>query len=172
MAPGARALAVIDSRLNAYVSAEQATDAIVGKGSPNNIWGNPVISEHSSPVLEDHTNLAVAAFSFDPGGHTVQVLAYVKGKWSRLAALATPSSPGTTRRTDSLDLFSESTPITVDVVTGESVPEFLIKFADAGCFSAAVVSEVGTEGNVAPAVVQPQRATWSGAILGSWAAPL
>jgi hypothetical protein len=144
MTPGAGALAVVDSRLNAYVAAEQASDAIAGKGSPNNIWGNPVISEHSSPVLEDHTNLAVAAFSFDPRGHPVQVLSYLNGKWSLVAALATPSSPGTIYHADSLDLFSENTPVTVDVVTGESVPDFLIKFAGAGCSSAAVVSQVGT----------------------------
>lgn len=144
VAPGARTLAVVDGRLNAYVAAEQASDATAGKGSPNNIWGNPVVSEHSLPVLEGHSNLAVAAFSFDPGGHAVQVLADLKGKWSRVAAIAPPHSPGTTYHADSLDLFSKNTPITVGVVTGEGLPDFLIKFAGSGCFSASMVSRAGT----------------------------
>jgi len=135
---------VIRRRLNAYAAAEQARESTAGKTTPNNIWGNPVISEQSSPVLEGDTFFAVVAFSFDPGGRPVQVLSYLSGKWSRIALLAAPASPGTIYHADSLNLFSENTPIAVALVAGESVPDFLIQFAGGGCSSAAVVSQTGT----------------------------
>jgi hypothetical protein len=136
--------ALISSRLNAYVSAEGARESSAGKGSPANLWGNPVIDEQSPPVADGHTYMAVVAFSFDPGGHPVQILSYAHQTWSQVDALAAPTSPGTIYHADALDLFTDNTAIAVAQVTGQNRPDFLIKFAGAGCSSGAIVSHAGT----------------------------
>jgi len=141
--PSSDSLAVISSQLDAYVAADEARESAAGNGSPANIWGSPVISEHSPPVSEGDTYFAVAAFSFDQAGQPVQVLSYANRKWSRVAALAPPTSPGTIYHADALYL-PENTPIAVAEVTQDSRPDFLIQFAGAGCFRAALVSQTGT----------------------------
>ena len=83
------------TQLQAFVAAEQAADSAAGAHSAANVWGDPVIAEVSPPALDGGTYVAAAAFSFEPGGHPVQLLSYENGVWTVTAALPAPSSPGT-----------------------------------------------------------------------------
>jgi hypothetical protein len=74
------------------------------------------------------------------------VLSYIKGKWQQVAALGVPEEPGTVRHRDALDLFSEASRIAVAEISGGGTPDFLVKFAGSGCFTGAVVSQVGGMG--------------------------
>ena len=136
-------LAQATAALDVYVAAEQVKESTAGMGSSANIWG-AVISEHSAPVPQGYSFVAVTAYSFDPDGHPVQVLSYADGQWSQVAALSAPPEPGTVYHADSMYLFSENTPIAVATVSGDSSPAFLVEFAGGGCSSGAVVSQAGT----------------------------
>jgi hypothetical protein len=138
------AFAQATAALDAVVAAEEAKEATAAVGSPENIWG-PVISEHSPPVPDGDSYVAVTAYSFDPDGHPVQVLSYTNGKWVQVAALSAPTEQGTIYHADAMDLFSENTQISVAEMSGNGRPQFLVKFAGGGCFSGAVVSQAGTE---------------------------
>ena len=66
------------SQLAAYVAAEQQTDstAYTANGVSAQHGNSPFLSAYSAPVADDGRTVAVVAFSYDPGGHPVQVLGY------------------------------------------------------------------------------------------------
>jgi len=125
--------------LDSYVAAEQSKEATAGNNSPANVWGT-VINEHSAPVRVDNTIIAVTAYSFDPQGHPVQVLSYADGRWALAQALPAPIEQGTIYHADAMNLFSQTTPIAVIDMKGDTAPGFLILLAGGGCSSGAVVT--------------------------------
>jgi hypothetical protein len=125
------------------VATEVARDSSAGATSPDNIWGNPVLVEQSPPVRVGDEYLAAAGFSFDPGDHPLQILAYQKSQWSVLDALPAPTSPGTIYHAAALDLIAEEAPVAVTRLTFQRDPDFLIQFAAAGCTTGALVSNAG-----------------------------
>jgi hypothetical protein len=132
--------AVMDSRLLAYVAATQAKETAAGAGAAANVWGSPILDEVSEPVRVGPAYDAVAAFSFDPSGHPVQVLTYASGRWVPAATLAAPSAPGTLRHAAALLLISDATSITATRLTGTTRPSFLIPLGGGGCSQGAVVT--------------------------------
>jgi len=133
-------LSAATTSLDAYVAAESAAETNAAVGSPLSVW-TPSIAEHSPPVAQDGQYIAVAAFGFDPGGHPVQVLAYVDGAWSQVVGLGPPDDPGTADHPDSLLLNADTAPVVVaDATDGQ--PDFLIPFSGGGCGQAPVLSDV------------------------------
>jgi hypothetical protein len=133
-------LAAATVSLDAYVAAQSASDASAAAGSSLSVW-DPSIVEHSPPVAEDGEYIAVAAFGFDSGGHTVQVLAYADDEWSLVVGLGPPVEPGAVDHPDSLDLSGDTAPIVVAYATDDQ-PDFLIPLAGAGCGQDPVLSDV------------------------------
>ena len=140
--PAQGTLAQATIALDSYVAAEQSKEVMAGNNSPANVWG-AVISERSAPEAVGNSIVAVTAYSFDPQGHPVQVLAYSGGQWVLVQALPAPIEPGTLYHADAMDLLSQTTPITLTEMTGEPVPGFFIQLAGGGCFRAAVVTNAG-----------------------------
>jgi hypothetical protein len=86
-----------------------------------------------------HTYMVVAAYSFDPAGHPVKVLAYQRGAWTPVASLAAPVGQGRLVHPDAVDLISEQTPVSDLPLGGTGQPGFLIAQAGGGCSEASVV---------------------------------
>ncbi len=129
--------------LDTYVADEARTDsaAATASGATARFGLSPFISVHSAPVADDGQTVAVAAFSYDPGGHPVQVLVYRAGHWTPLAALAPPSdqfaaNPETV-------LFLTAGPVSVADVTGDGRPDFLVMASAADNVPGFVVSQAG-----------------------------
>ncbi len=124
----------------ALVATEAARDsaAATQAGRPA-----PFAAIHSDPVLDDGSLVAVVAFSYEPGGHPVQVLGYHAGSWSQLAALLSPSGqPGANIPAGVLYLLP-NTPVSVADVTGDGRPDFLIFLEAADNTPGVVVSQDG-----------------------------
>jgi hypothetical protein len=128
------------SRLQVSVAAIEGQESVAGNGSSANIWGNPVLAEVSPPVRLDHTYVVVAAFSFDPSGHPLKVLAYIKDRWSPVATLAAPLGQGMLVHPDAINLISEQTPATEVSFGTHGHSGFLIALAGGGCSEGAVVT--------------------------------
>ena len=102
----------------------------------------PVVSVHSPPVPDDGLIVAVAAFSYASTGHPVQVLSYVDGHWSIIATLGPDLGPPVQPQPDTLELVSGA-PVSVADVTGDGLPDFLIKLEAADNSPGVVVSQDG-----------------------------
>jgi hypothetical protein len=129
------------SQLDSYVAAEAATDSAAASRSGQPF---PFVSDHSPPTVDGSDIIAVAAFSYDPGGHPVQVLHYSGGAWSEVAGLPGPSDPGTTATASSV--FLTQGPVSVADVTGDGRPDFLIEAGGADNTPGFVVSQDGDGG--------------------------
>ena len=129
------------SELDAYVAAEAATESAAASSSGQ---PQPFVSDHSAPTVDGSAIVAVAAFSYDPGGHPVQVLGYSGGRWSEVAGLPGPSEPGTTATASSV--FLTQGPVAVADVTGDGRPDFLVEAGGADNIPGFVVSQDGGGG--------------------------
>ncbi len=131
------------SQLDTYVADEAATDsaAATTSGVTRRFGIPPVISVHSAPVNDDGRTVAVAAFSYDPGGHPVQVLGYSAGQWTVLAALVSPMGLPP-EVPDSVVLLTAG-PVAVADVTGDGQPDFLVMASAADNVPGFVVSQAG-----------------------------
>src|SRR5665213_2427890 len=76
------------SQLDAFVAAESATNSAAATQSGQQPH---FITDHSPPEVDGASIVAVAAFSYEPGGLPVQVLGYSGGRWSPVAALPSPT---------------------------------------------------------------------------------
>jgi len=131
------------SQLDTYVADEAATDsaAAAASGVTQRFGIPPVISVHSAPVADEGQTVAVAAFSYDPNGHPVQVLAYSAGHWTPVAALAAPTGFGPAVP-GSVVLLTAG-PVAVADVTGDGRPDFLLMASAADNVPGFVVSQAG-----------------------------
>jgi hypothetical protein len=134
------------SKLDAYFLAEQQTDsaAYTQYGESALLGYTPFVSVHSAPVADDGRTVALAAFSYDPGGHPVQILIYRDGQWTLLAGLAAPNSGGSTATNDPPSLAGLAPdPVGVADVTGDGQPDFLVMESAADNVPGFVVSQDG-----------------------------
>jgi hypothetical protein len=135
-------VAVAAAQLDTYVADEAAADSTAA--AANGVTGHygipPLISVHSAPVADDGQTVAVAAFSYDPNGHPVQVLSYSAGHWTLLAGLAAPTGNGVNPGTV---VFLTAGPVAVADVTGDGRPDFLIMSSAADNVPGFVVSQAG-----------------------------
>jgi hypothetical protein len=131
------------SQLDAYVADEAATDSAAA--SANGVTGHygiaPFISVHSAPVDDDGRTVAVAAFSYEPRGHPVQVLTYAAGQWTVVAALPAPTESGSILPASVVNLTAG--PVGVGDVTGDGQPDFVIMSSAADNVPGFVVSQAG-----------------------------
>jgi hypothetical protein len=132
------------SALDTYFLAEQRTDSAAytqyGESAP--LGYTPFVSVHSAPVADNGRTIAIVAFSYDPGGHPVQVLTYSDGRWTELAGLPAPTGQATANVTPSLALLA-SNPVSVADVTGDGQPDFLVMESAADNVPGFVVSQDG-----------------------------
>jgi hypothetical protein len=138
------------SALDTYVADEAATDAAALKASglASRFATSPFLADHSAPVADDGRGVAVAAFTYDPGGHPVQVLEYNDGQWTPVAALAAPSGQFASGEPSSF-VFLTSGPVSVADVTGDGEPDFLVLASAADNVPGFVVSDAsGTWGYI------------------------
>jgi hypothetical protein len=125
--------------LDAYVAALAATDSAASRASQQPF---PFVSVHSPPVADDGSTVAVAAFSYDPGGLPIRILRYQNGQWSQVTGLAAPSDQYGSTTTPSVAYLDPQTPSVADV-TGDGRPDFLIFASAADTVPGFVVSEDG-----------------------------
>jgi hypothetical protein len=127
------------SQLDSYVAAETATESAAATGIGP---AQPFVSDHSPPEVDGSSVVAVAAFSYDPGGHPLQVLGYSGGHWSEVAALASPFGQfGNQVSADVIYLTQD--PVSVADVTGDGRPDFLVMASAADNVPGFVVSQDG-----------------------------
>jgi hypothetical protein len=131
------------SQLNTYVADETQTDsaALTASSLAARLGSSPFVSVHSAPVVDDGHTIAVAAFSYDPGGHPVQVLEYSNGNWMTLAALPAPTGQFGIFPSTYVSLTTD--PVSVADVTGDGRPDFLITGSAADNVPGFVVSQDG-----------------------------
>jgi len=127
------------SQLDTYVAAEAATDSAAASRSGQT---QPFVSDHSPPEVDGSGIVAVAAFSYDPSGHPVQVLGYSGGRWSEVAGLPAPTGQGGSNLPVSVVYLTQG-PISVADVTGDGRPDFLVMASAADNVPGFVVSEDG-----------------------------
>jgi hypothetical protein len=128
-----------EASLAAYVTAETArlpASAVEAAEAEN---GGSFVTVHSQPVDDDGILVAVAAFSYGPGGHPVQVLAYRQGRWAPVASLPFPDWPP---ERATLPILPDSVVSEADV-TGDGRPDFLVMLEAADNTPGIVVSEDG-----------------------------
>lgn len=130
-------VAALDALVAEQASAASSAAASAGQTSPP-------VSVHSTPVDDQGTIVAVAAFSYSATGKPVEVLSYGGGRWSIAAAigadLGPPSQPlGNTH----LLALDTGLPVSVADVTGDGRPDFLIPLQAASTTPGVVVSEDG-----------------------------
>lgn len=132
------------SQLDTYVADEEQTDsaAATASGLAARYGLTPFVADHSAPVADDGGTVAVAAFSYDPGGHPVQVLAYRGGQWTPVAALAAPTGQFGANIPASV-VFLTQDPVSVADVTGDARPDFLVMGSAADNVPGFVVSQDG-----------------------------
>ena len=128
-----------DNRRTGRVVAEQASAASSAAASAGQ--ASAPVSVHSTPVDDQGTIVAVAAFSYSATGKPVEVLSYGGGRWSIAATigadLGPPSQPlGNTH----LLALDTGLPVSVADVTGDGRPDFLILLQAASTTPAVVVS--------------------------------
>jgi hypothetical protein len=130
--------------LDTYVADEAATDseAATASGVAAKFALTPFVSVHSAPVADDGHTIAVAAFSYDPGGHPVQILQYEGGQWTALASLAGPTN-GFAPLAPTSVVYLTAGPVAVADVTGDGQPDFLVMSSAADNVPGFVVSQVG-----------------------------
>jgi hypothetical protein len=131
------------SALATYVADQEQTDSAAAEsnGITARYHLNPFVAVHSAPTLDDGTTVAVAAFSYDPDGHPVQVLRYRDGQWTQIAGLASPTGFGTPAA-GYVDLEPQG-PVAVADVTGDGRPDFLLAANGADNIPGFVLSEDG-----------------------------
>lgn len=134
-----RAIQTAQAALPGFVNGEAAAYAADARRA-GQTWNG---SLHSPAVLDDGAMVAVAAFSYAPAGHQVQVLGYSNGRWAPTASLAAPQGPvansywlGTGRGLS----------ITAADPTGDGRPDFLIPEQAADNVPGAVLSQDGPTG--------------------------
>ena len=127
------------SALDAYVAGQSAIESAAATAAGQSFFSG-FVSDHSPPVSDDGTVVAVAAFSYDPGGHPVQVLRYAGGRWSLLAGLAAPSDQGGATMAASVVYLTQG-PVAVGDVTGDGRPDFLVEAGGADNVPGFVVSQ-------------------------------
>jgi len=130
--------------LETYVADEARTysAAAAANGVTARYQFAPFVSDHSAPVADDGGTVAVAAFSYDPGGHPVQVLAYRAGHWTHLAGLAAPTDQYGANSDPSVAFLTQD-PVSVADVTGDGRPDFLVTASAADNVPGFVVSQAG-----------------------------
>ncbi|HET9731341.1 MAG TPA: hypothetical protein VFP54_01590 [Acidimicrobiales bacterium] len=120
--------------LDQFVAAEAARWSVGPKPAG---WRTGFVSVHSDPVADEHTTVAVAAFSYTPEDLPVQILTYGDAGWSVTASLPPPHGLGST---GGLFLAADG-PVTVGDVTGDGRPDFLLDVSAAGDTPGVVVSQ-------------------------------
>jgi hypothetical protein len=128
--------------LTTYVTDAERTDvaAADSSGAASRYGLNPFVADQSAPVVDDGHAVAVVAFSYDPGGHPVQVLQYSAGQWTPVAELAGPTGQGDNPPSV---VFLTQDPIAAAEVTGDGRPDFLVMASAADNVPGFVVSQVG-----------------------------
>lgn len=126
--------------LQLYLSAHYAADDAAAHQAGHPHWWQGGVA--TRPIQDGNTLVAVIAYSYDPGGNPVQVLAYKNGQWKVTATLADPWCPCDfpTPKPSTVDT---TIPIQVSDVTGDGRPDFLISMTAAGTTPGAVLSQDG-----------------------------
>jgi hypothetical protein len=128
----------VTKALGAYVAKELVVES---EASIRAGMGAGVTSVHSPPVNNDGAIVAVAAFSYSPTRHPVEVLSYTSGHWSAIATLGIPS--GFEALNADQFYLSPDQPVSVADVTGDGRPDFLIRLMAADNTPGVVVSQDG-----------------------------
>ncbi|HET9059473.1 MAG TPA: hypothetical protein VFN61_06090 [Acidimicrobiales bacterium] len=131
------------SSLDIFVREIGAIEARAGAHSAKAVWPAN-ISERSQVVRVNGVEMAVAAFSFDPRGRPVKILAWGKGAWRVATQLPVPRDPFMLDHPSSLYLFASGQDAAI-IARGSgarSSTEFFIPFGGAGCLSGAVVTNI------------------------------
>jgi hypothetical protein len=128
------------TQLDAYVAQQAAADQAAATAA-GQTWNG---SLHSSPIADQGSLVALAAFSYDPRGTPTEVLRYTNGQWHQEAALPKPEDAAPTGGW--LGVYPGSTISAFDV-TGDGRPDFLIPQLGADNTPGSVVSQDGATGS-------------------------
>jgi hypothetical protein len=136
----AATLRVASAQLEAYVAAEAARNQTAAENA-REPWSEPL---HTAPTQDGERLVAVAAFSYDPRGDLLQVLAYANRRWQQIEALGIPD-PERCPECSPYHWLPEFAGPTISVadVTGDGRPDFLVPLNGGDNTPGAVVSEDG-----------------------------
>lgn len=111
----------------------------------------PSVAEHSAPVRDGSSVIAVAALNQPPDARPVQVLGWDGTRWSQITDLALPHGQpeclvGCGTAGPNTFFFVAGGTVSVADVTGDGRPDFLLAYAAADNVPGLVVSQDGADG--------------------------